>query len=462
MKPSIYEERESICPQCHQVLAANLIAEERGVYLEKSCPYHGTYRSRIASDYEWLSSLQSYSAYQVFPKTRQTKVIDGCPADCGECPEHRQIAAFFLFEITDTCNLDCPICLGKPRHPGYFISSTEMESMVNSILSYVGPGQITTIGGGEPTIHPQFFELVNILKRNGFEDIWVYTNGRRIAREPDFAQRLAEEDLYVVLQWDGFSDSIYETLRGRALLDEKKRALEAILQSGGRFGICPTIAAGVNDHELGNLYQMFLDEPALGTLDIAAMAYVGQGAGFQNGNQSRITTQDILIFLEKQSQGYIRASDFSPVSFSHPECLQIAYLLPVPGGDFIPLKRFLVTNDYQDLILNKPLLVLDAGLEKPFRDLVNKLWSSGNNDPDTLAGLKAIRHIIDTLFPKDGPLPPEELNDRSRDLVKVILVHSYMDGQNFDLARAKNCISRTMLPDGRMMPTCAYNVVHRK
>lgn len=461
MKPRIYEERESICPRCHQVLAADLIAEEGGIYLEKSCSDHGPYRSRIASDYEWLHGLQSYSAKQVFPKTRQTNVIDGCPADCGECPDHRQIAAFFLFEITDACDLDCPICLGKPRQHGYFISPQEMESMVSAILSYVGPGQITTLGGGEPTIHPQFFELVNILKQNGFEETWVYTNGRRIARDPDFAQRLADEDLYVVLQWDGFSDPVYETLRGRELLDEKKRAMEAILQAGGRVGICPTIAAGVNDRELGDLYQMFIDESALGTLDIAALAYVGQGARFQDGNQTRITTQDILISLEQQSRGHIRVSDFSPISFSHPECLQIAYLLPVPDGGFIPLKRFLEPKDYQDLLLNKPLLVLDAGLEKPFRDQVNKLWSSGKDDADTLTGLKAIRNVIDTLFPKDGALSPEELKDRSTDLVKVILVHSYMDGLNFDLARAKNCISRTMLPDGRMMPTCAFNVIHR-
>lgn len=462
MKRTLYEERESICPQCHQVLAADLVGEETGVYLEKSCPTHGLYRSRIASDYEWVSSLKRYSADQVIPKTRQTKILDGCPADCGECLDHRQIAAFFLFEITNACDLNCPICLGNPRQHGYFISATEMKSMVKTILSYVGPGQITTLGGGEPTIHPQFFELVDILKQNGFEDIWVYTNGRRIARDPDFAHRLAEENLYVVLQWDGFSDSIYEILRGRALLDEKKRALEAVRQAGGRLGICPTVTAGVNDQELGNLYRMFLDEPALGTLDIASMAFVGQGASFRVGNHTRVTTQDILISLEQLTEGHIRASDFSPVSFSHPECLQIAYLLPVPGGGYVPLKRFLEPDDYQELILNKPLLVLDAGLEKPFRDLVNKLWSSGRDDPDTLAGLKAIRQIIDTLFPREGPLSPVEIKDLSKDLVKVILVHSYMDGYNFDLARTKNCISRTMLPDGRMMPTCAYNVVHRR
>ena len=69
--------------------------------------------------------------------------------------------------------------------------------------------------------------------------------------------------------------------------------------------------------------------------------------------------------------------------------------------------------------------------------------------------------MIDTLFPKEGALSSEEMKARSMDLVKVVLVHSYMDGLNFDLGRSKKCISRTVLPDGRLMPTCAYNVVHR-
>jgi uncharacterized radical SAM superfamily Fe-S cluster-containing enzyme len=333
--------------------------------------------------------------------------------------------------------------------------------MIKSILAYAGPGQIVTLGGGEPTLHPEFFDLVSLLKQSGFEDIWVYTNGQRIAKNPDFARRMAKENLYVVLQWDGFSDDLYGVLRGKALLDEKRQALEYLKAAGSKVGLCPTIVAGVNDQELGKLYEMFLADPAIGTLDIATMAYVGKGSSFDQGREHRITAQDILIGLEMQSGGTIRASDFSPVSFSHPECLQIAYHFPLPSGGFIPLKRFLDPQDYQALILNKPLLVLNAELETVFRDVVNRLWASGKKDPDTIKGLAAIRHFIEMLFPTTGALSPEEFKARSQNLVKVVLVHSYMDGLNFDVGRTKMCISRTMLADGRLMPTCAYNVVHR-
>ena len=461
MKRIFHESRASICPTCHRILIADLVEDEQGVHYEKFCPDHGSFTTRIAADYEWLSSLQQFAAQTVTPASRQSAIARGCPMDCGECAGHRQKSAFFLFEITNACDLNCPICLGNPDERGHFVSMVEMESMVKTILAYAGPGQIVTLGGGEPTVHPEFFDLVSLLKQSGFEDIWVYTNGRRIASHPDFARRMAKENLYVVLQWDGFSDGIYTTLRGKALLDEKRRALEYLKSAGSKAGLCPTIVAGVNDHELGKLYEMFLRDPAIGTLDVATMAYVGKGSSFDQGREHRITAQDILIGLEMQSGGTIRASDFSPVSFSHPECLQIAYHFPLPSGGFIPLKRFLDPQDYQALILNKPLLVLNAELETVFRDVVNRLWASGKKDSDTVKGLAAIRHLIEMLFPTTGALSPEEFKARSQNLVKVVLVHSYMDGLNFDVGRTKMCISRTMLADGRLMPTCAYNVVHR-
>jgi uncharacterized radical SAM superfamily Fe-S cluster-containing enzyme len=461
MKPIFHQSRASICPTCHRLLTADLVEDEQGVHYEKFCPDHGSFRTRIAADAHWLSSLQPFAAQTITPASRQTAVAKGCPADCGECPGHRQKSAFFLFEITNACDLHCPICLGNPKEQGHFVSIAEMTSMVETLLAYAGPGQIVTLGGGEPTVHPQFFDLVSLLKQSGFEDIWVYTNGQRIAKDPNFARRMVKENLYVVLQWDGFSDDIYAVLRGKALLGEKGRALNHLKTAGSKVGLCPTIVAGINDHELGKLYEMFRTDPAIGTLDIATMAYVGKGSRFAHGREHRITAQDVLIHLEEQTGGTIRASDFSPVSFSHPECLQIAYLLPLPDGEFIPLKRFVDPEDYRSLILNKPLLVLNPELETVFRDVVNRLWAGGKKDPDTIKGLAAIRHLVDRLFPVSGALSPEEFKARSQNLVKVVLVHSYMDGLNFDIGRAKMCISRTMLADGRLMPTCAYNVVHR-
>lgn len=456
-----YQSRTSLCPECHRLVPADHVEDERGLNLEKYCPEHGEFSTRLAGSRRWLSSLEEYAASSFPPAARQTVAARGCPADCGECPGHRQKAAFFLFEITGACDLDCPICLGEPRSDGQFVSIAEMEAMAAAVVAYGGREGCITLGGGEPTVHPRFFELVGVLKTAGMNTIWVYTNGRKIARDPEFAARLAAENLYVVLQWDGFSDEVYRLLRGRPLIEEKQRGLENLRAAGARLGLCPTIVAGVNDDQLGGLYRMFADDPRIGTLDVATMAFVGKGRLFALGREPRATSHDVLLALEKQTGGEVRADDFSPVSFSHPECLQIAYLLADPDGGVIPLKRFLEPADYKALVLNTPLLQLTAGAESLLHDVVNRLWASGKDDPAIRRGLAAMRHLVERLYPEREKLSESQRQDRSMDLVKVVLVHSYMDGLNFDIGRTKKCISRTVLPDGRLMPTCAYNVVHR-
>lgn len=453
--------RTSICPECRRLIGADLVQVDGGLILDKFCPDHGSFRTRIAGDYAWLNGRGSFAAERVKPARPTTAVKRGCPADCGECAGHRQKSAFFLFELTDICDLSCPVCLSGPQEKRRFISPADAEAMVKSVLDYAGPGQIITLGGGEPTLHPQFFELVSILRRSGMSEIWVYTNGRRIAREPDFARQMAEHNLYIVLQWDGFSDAIYTVLRGRSLLGEKTLALKNLQQSRARIGLCPTVVSGVNDHELGRIYNLFMSDGSFGTLDIATMAYVGNGDRFTAGIENRTTSQDVLVSLERQTRGRIRESDFSPISFSHPECLQICYLFQQPDGGFFPLKRFLDPTDYEGLIRNKPLLGLSPEVEGLFKDLINRMWAKGTENPDVSIGLKVLRHMIDTLFPRGHALSETEFALKSAALVKVILVHSYMDGLNFDIGRTKMCISRTVLPDGRLMPTCAYNVIHR-
>jgi uncharacterized radical SAM superfamily Fe-S cluster-containing enzyme len=136
-------------------------------------------------------------------------------------------------------------------------------------------------------------------------------------------------------------------------------------------------------------------------------------------------------------------------------------LLATPEGGVVPLKRFLDPADYKALVLDTALLQLTAGAESLLHDVVNRLWASGKEDAATRRGLAAMRLLIDRLYPAQEKLSDAQRQDRSLDLVKVVLVHSYMDGLNFDLGRSRKCISRTVLPDGRLMPTCAYNVVHR-
>lgn len=457
----VYGSRASICPTCRRLLAGDLVEDEHGLHLEKACPAHGRFRTRIARSHDWIERLEAFSARAVPTASRQTVTSLGCPEDCGECPEHQQRGVFFLFEITDTCDLRCPICLGRPRQRGSFVTEEQMRAMVTKVVSYAGSNAIVTLGGGEPTAHPRFFEFVEIIRAAGVHDIWVYTNGRRIARDPEFADRCAARGLTVVLQWDGFTDRTYTALRGQPLLEEKQQAYRRLKDSGVKLGICATVAGGVNEGELKALYEMLVDDPALGILDLAPLAFVGLGEEARFDREHRITTQDIVESLSRQTGGAVQPGDFTPVSFPHTECLQVVYLLSHPDGGSVPLARYLDDQDREALLRHTPLLTLDAKAGRILRDAVAKLWAGGNENSATRRGLETFRHIVERLFP-ERPLSAAEFQARSRGMVKILWIHSYMDGLNFDLGRARKCISRTVLPDGRFVPSCVYNVVHRQ
>ena len=164
--------------------------------------------------------------------------------------------------------------------------------------------------------------------------------------------------------------------------------------------------------------------------------------------------------LEAQTGGEIRARRFfAGVIFSlgmSPDRL--------PAGPsrrrMVPLKRFLDPADYKALVLDTRPVQLTARAESLLHDVVNRLWAAGRGSSHQ-AGSGRHAALVDRLYPEQEKLSDAQRQARSMDLVKVILVHSYMDGLNFDLGRTKKCISRTVLPDGRLMPTCAYNVIHR-
>ena len=47
-------------------------------------------------------------------------------------------------------------------------------------------------------------------------------------------------------------------------------------------------------------------------------------------------------------------------------------------------------------------------------------------------------------------------------LVKTIFIHAFMDEHTFEVDRIKKCCTHYALPDGRLMPGCAYNMFYRQ
>src|SRR5690606_8330834 len=133
------------------------------------------------------------------------------------CPDHEQHSCLTLIEVTDRCNLQCPICYAQSSPERETWRSLEqIEAMLDAIVRNEGEPDIVQISGGEPTIHPQFFEILDLAKQKPIKHIMVNTNGIRIAQDRAFAERLAGYmpgfELY--LQFDSFERETLMELRG--------------------------------------------------------------------------------------------------------------------------------------------------------------------------------------------------------------------------------------------------------
>ena len=204
--PSIkrpYYNTTTLCPLCSRLLPGEVYGRDQAVYLSRSCPEHGNIEALVCSDINWFDGLQRFDVAPIKPAHPQNPVHQGCPLDCGLCAAHRQVAGTMAIEISNRCNADCPVCLGDNR--GTFeMSVEEIRELVDNAVRDQGQIGVLTLSGGEPTIHPQFFEILSLLDRPEIGRINLNSNGRRMVQDAGFVDRLRRfPKVYVSLHYDG-------------------------------------------------------------------------------------------------------------------------------------------------------------------------------------------------------------------------------------------------------------------
>ena len=63
--------------------------------------------------------------------------------------------------------------------------------MLDALVASEGEPDLVQISGGEPTLHPDFFAILDAVRARPIRHVMINTNGLRIAREPEFVARLA-------------------------------------------------------------------------------------------------------------------------------------------------------------------------------------------------------------------------------------------------------------------------------
>ncbi len=435
----------SMCPECRKIVDAQVLIRNGAVYLRKYCLEHGWHEALISSDADWHVRSVAYNKPGALPLTTATPVKQGCPDDCGLCPEHQQHTCLGLIEITTRCNLTCPTCFADSGE-GYDLRLEQVEAMLDRFVAAEGNPEVVQLSGGEPTIHPQIMQIVAAARSRGIPHVMVNTNGVRLAQEPDFVRRLAEHGPTIYLQFDNLHDSTYRTLRGSNLIDIKRRALDNLAEAGLYANLVTTVARDVNDGELGDILRFGLEHPAVLGLCYQPLSYAGRHAG-EVDPLRRTTVTDVLHRLEEQSGGLFKVSDFRPVPCPHPDCSACAYAY-VHEGEVTPISRVVDVDEYLDLAVNRTVVDISNELRPVLEAL------SG------MAAVMGVEKAASALSCAACGIDLSALDIRNlHERFFMIQVHGFMDEYNFDLERLMKCCIHQLLPDGRAVPFCAYNIL---
>lgn len=456
----------STCPECRRVIDAQVRVKQNRVYLHKYCPEHGHSSALVSSDAAWTAWAEKFNKPGERPLELSSAAKDGCPSDCGLCEDHQQHSCFTQIEITDVCDLSCPSCYMGPQNRWY-LSVDRAEWMFKRMVELEGTPETVTLTGGEPTLHPEIFEIAARAHAQNIRHVLINTNGNKIARDPDFAKRMADLGVYCYLQFDGFDDDAYRTLRGQPLLDLKLRALENLEKAKCPTVLAATIAKGVNEQEAGKIVRFVVDHEFAVCASFQPMTFVNRldrrggvdawapGESACPDPLDRITQPEMLDLIEQQTDGLVQRKDFIPVPCHNAACGSVTYLLIGDDREVVPVTRMFKIDPYLDYVKNRSRVDMDD-LFQMTRVELEKLWSMS-----AVGGSAKVQQGIKNLVTRCcGTDAAGQLGDFEK-RVKQISVHMFMDAHTWDMSRARKCCIHFMLPDGKLVPFCQYNLFHR-
>jgi len=442
----------SLCSTCGEPCDAKIIIKGDSAFLLKRCLEHGEHVEVFEEDASYLLARDRYDkpGSTIRPDATVTR---GCPFDCGLCPDHEQHTCIGIIEVTQHCDLGCPVCYASAD--GSHAEGLELERIDAMMQFYKeregGHPEILQLSGGEPTSHPRIEEILTLAKKKRFKYLMLNTNGLRIARDPAFAEFLGTltPGFEVYLQFDGTTDSAYTKLRGAKLLETKMAAIENLTRARVPITLVATIARGVNDRQIGDIVRFGIQTDFVRGVNFQPVAYFGRGSSADVKN--RVTLSGIRREIERQTDGVFRAEDIVPLPC---DIDRVAVTYAVKAGDqYVPVMRKVNIGGYLELIDN----TMDFRAEDLVKNAVKGALTKGMAC-DCLRLKDEIAEVLPQGYLTWSPKKRAEYIDTN---TFRITISSFIDRYNFDAkSMRKECV-HVITPDLKRIPFSAYNMVHR-
>ena len=445
-KYTYYDFTLSLCPQCLKRIDAKIVFEDDNVFMLKRCPEHGQSKVLIADDIDYYKNIRNYNKPSEIPYQFNTKTHYGCPYDCGLCPDHEQHSCLTIVEVTDRCNLSCPTCYACSS-PSYGRHRTldEIKQMLDTIVVNEKEPDVVQISGGEPTIHPQFFEILDYAKSLPIKHIMLNTNGIKIAKDLDFARKLATyaPDFEIYLQFDSFKKEVLESMRGANLLKIREQALVHLNTLNLSTTLVVTLQKHLNDDEIGTIIDFALQQKCVRGVTFQPTQIAGRLENF-NHQTDRITLTEVRRKILEQTNVF-KSDDLIPVP-CNPDALVMGYALKL-GEEVFPLTRYINPKDLLDNSKNTIIYEQDEQLHGKMIDL----FSTGNSVECAGENLHSILCC----------LPQIDAPNLAYDNLFRIIIMQFVDAHNFDVRSIKKSCVHIVNKDNKIIPFETMNLFYR-
>jgi uncharacterized radical SAM superfamily Fe-S cluster-containing enzyme len=460
---------QSLCPQCLALVPAKILRRGQRVYFRKACPDHGTRDDFVCSDAAWYDRME-FALPARMPAKFGVEPSRGCPYDCGLCTEHEQHTCIGVLEITSSCNLTCPMCYAGSAPGGKHLSLADCKRQIDALVAAEGRAEICQLSGGEPTVHPQFAEVLEYALSREIDYVMINTNGIRFARDAELVDLVArhKDRVEIYFQMDGLVDAVNEKLRGERLLETKLAALDRLDEAGLHVTLVCTLQGGVNDDQMGPLVEFGVARPHITGISFQPATYSGRHV-LPADLERRITFPDVIRGVAEQTGGLFAESDFLPLPCAHPNCHQIAIAYRT-GGTAVPVSRFIDAQANFDLLANGISFTREKARELIGQYLARQSCCGGGCGTQQVPDPKfQVQSSTPTLNLELGTLnsPADDFfagvlaEKLGAENLFRITITSFLDAYNFDVRRVMKCCTHHVLPSGHVIPFCAYNVLYR-
>ena len=441
-----YDYTKSLCPTCLELVDAKIVFQDEKVWMLKHCKTHGDMRSMIADDVEYYKQIRNYNKQSEVPLKFNTKVHYGCPYDCGLCTDHEQHSCLSIVEVTDRCNLACPTCYASSA-PNYGRHRTleEIEKMFDVIVANEGEPDVVQISGGEPTVHPQFFEILDIAKSKPIKHLMLNTNGIRIAKDISFVEKLASymPDFEIYLQFDSFKPEVLEKLRGEDLTEIRKKAIENLNQFNLSTTLVITLQKGENDDEIGEILDYAVKQKCVRGVTFQPTQVAGRNDNY-NDETGRITLTEVRRKIYEQYPIFT-PQDLIPVP-CNPDALCMAYALKI-DDQVIPMTNLLNPEDLLNTTKNTIVYENDEDL----KNHLITMFSTGIS----------VDCAEDTFGELMCCLPRVKSDNLHYDNLFRIIIMNFMDANDFDVRAVKKSCVHIVDKRYKIVPFETMNLFYR-